>query len=139
METIFGTGMPIAAKAILALIIVIGLASAVFYVVRHVSTGRIGTAAMRGRQPRLAVIEVAGIDPRRRLLLIRRDNVEHLIMIGGPTDVVVEPNIVRAVAVAGARDSAARDAAPTRGQAGAEPRALPDGTSRSPQAAESAM
>jgi hypothetical protein len=29
--------------------------------------------------------------------LIRRDNIEHLLMIGGPTDVVVEPNIVRAV------------------------------------------
>ncbi len=29
-------------------------------------------------------------------MLIRRDNVEHLLMIGGPTDVVVEQNIVRA-------------------------------------------
>jgi hypothetical protein len=27
---------------------------------------------------------------------VRRDNVEHLLMIGGPTDIVVEPNIVRA-------------------------------------------
>ena len=31
------------------------------------------------------------------LVIIRRDNVEHLLMIGGPTDVVVEQNIVRAV------------------------------------------
>jgi hypothetical protein len=30
-------------------------------------------------------------------VLIRRDNIEHLLMIGGPTDLVVEPNIVRAV------------------------------------------
>jgi hypothetical protein len=29
-------------------------------------------------------------------VLVRRDNVEHLLMIGGPTDIVVEPNIVRA-------------------------------------------
>jgi hypothetical protein len=28
--------------------------------------------------------------------LLRRDNVEHLMMIGGPTDVVVEANIVHA-------------------------------------------
>jgi len=34
------------------------------------------------------------------LVLIRRDNVEHLILIGGPTDVVVEMNIVRATPVA---------------------------------------
>ena len=51
----------------------------------------------RGRQPRLAVIDHASVDARRRLILIRRDNVEHLLLIGGPTDVVVEPNIVRAM------------------------------------------
>src|SRR5262249_49192395 len=38
----------------------------------------------------------ATIDSRRRLVLIRRDNVEHLLIIGGPSDVVVEQNIVRA-------------------------------------------
>jgi hypothetical protein len=47
--------------------------------------------------PRLAVIDAAAVDGRRRLVLVRRDNVEHLIMIGGPSDLVVEPNIVRAV------------------------------------------
>ena len=50
----------------------------------------------RGRMPRLAVIDAAAVDGRRRLVLVRRDNVEHLLMIGGPTDIVVEPNIVRA-------------------------------------------
>jgi hypothetical protein len=43
------------------------------------------------------VIDAATVDGRRRLVLIRRDNVEHLLMIGGPSDLVVEPNIVRAV------------------------------------------
>jgi hypothetical protein len=50
----------------------------------------------------LAVIDAASVDGRRRLVLIRRDNVEHLLMIGGPTDVVVEQNIVRA---AGGRET----------------------------------
>jgi flagellar biogenesis protein FliO len=105
METIFGAEMPIAAKVLLALLIVIGLAGGFFYVARYVSASRFGAAALRGRQPRLAVIEVAGVDPRRRLVLIRRDNVEHLLMIGGPTDVVVEPNILRAVAVGASREA----------------------------------
>ncbi len=48
------------------------------------------------RQPRLAVIDAAPVDSRRRLVLVRRDNVEHLIMIGGPSDIVVESRIVRA-------------------------------------------
>jgi hypothetical protein len=35
------------------------------------------------------------IDGRRRLVLVRRDNVEHLILLGGPSDVVVEQAIQR--------------------------------------------
>lgn len=44
-------------------------------------------------EPRIGVIEQANVDGRRRLLLIRRDDVEHLIMTGGPVDVVVETGI----------------------------------------------
>jgi flagellar protein FliO/FliZ len=44
-------------------------------------------------QRRLEVLEQAAIDPKRRLVLIRRDNVEHLIMTGGPVDVVIESGI----------------------------------------------
>ncbi len=49
----------------------------------------------RTRQPRLTVMDAAIVDSRRRLVLIRRDDVEHLLLIGGPTDVVVEQNITR--------------------------------------------
>ena len=42
---------------------------------------------------RLEVTDHASVDGRRRLVLVRRDNVEHLIMIGGPVDVVVETGI----------------------------------------------
>lgn len=48
----------------------------------------------RTRQPRLSVMDAAAVDSRRKLVLIRRDDVEHLLLIGGPTDVVVEQNIV---------------------------------------------
>ena len=39
------------------------------------------------------MIEQASVDARRRLVLIRRDGVEHLIMTGGPVDVVIETGI----------------------------------------------
>lgn len=42
---------------------------------------------------RLGVIEYANVDGRRRLVLIKRDEVEHLIMTGGPVDVVIETGI----------------------------------------------
>jgi hypothetical protein len=44
-------------------------------------------------------MDAAAIDNQRRLVLVRRDDVEHLILIGGPTDVVVEQNIVPGAAL----------------------------------------
>src|SRR5579864_87810 len=67
-------------------------------------SGPLKAMAPRGRQPRLAVLEVAAVDHLRRLVLVRRDNTEHLLMIGGPTDVVVEPNIARTGASSVARE-----------------------------------
>ncbi|MEO0327867.1 MAG: hypothetical protein AAF217_04650 [Pseudomonadota bacterium] len=51
--------------------------------------------AGRNRIPRLSVTDSAAVDDKRYVVLVRRDNVEHLVMIGGPTDVVVESNIIR--------------------------------------------
>ena len=48
---------------------------------------------MRPREKRLGVVETASVDQKRRLLLVRRDDVEHLIIIGGPVDMVVETGI----------------------------------------------
>lgn len=42
---------------------------------------------------RLSISEQFNIDNRRRLVLIRRDNVEHLIMTGGPVDMLIETGI----------------------------------------------
>jgi hypothetical protein len=50
-----------------------------------------------GRTARLGIIEAIPVDARRRLVLVRRDQFEHLLLIGGPTDIVVEPTIFRGV------------------------------------------
>jgi flagellar protein FliO/FliZ len=62
--------------------------------------------AVRGRNRRLAVVDSLALDPKRQLLIIRRDNVEHLILVGGPQDMVVETGI--------AVEDAAAAAQPTR-------------------------
>ena len=100
-------GFIVAFVAVLALI---GLAA---WLVRRFAGNRLGANTNRGRMPRLAVIDAAAVDGRRRLVLVRRDNVEHLLMIGGPTDIVVEPNIVRAMP--------GREQMPQRPAGGAEP------------------
>ena len=98
LDGVFGTEMPFVVKFFLAFLLVLGLIGVGAWGLRRFSSGRLGGASARGRQPRLGVIDYASVDARRRLILVRRDNVEHLLMIGGPTDVVVEANIVRAVA-----------------------------------------
>lgn len=88
-----GDGIARAMSFIIALAIVFGLIGLVLFVLRQLTGNRISTG--RNRQPRIAVMDAMHIDQRRRLLLVRRDNVEHLILVGGPTDVVVEQAIIR--------------------------------------------
>ena len=67
---------------------------------------------------------------RRKLVLVRRDNVEHLILIGGPTDVVVEPSIVRQRSHSAARSS--RGPTRPRRRAGAQAARTGRGARRRP-------
>ena len=87
-----GTKFVIAAVVVLLGLLCLAL---VLWIIR----GRPSSPFIRGgrnRTPRLAVLDAAAIDTRRRLVLVRRDDVEHLIMIGGPTDVVIETRIATA-------------------------------------------
>ena len=59
----------------------------------------------RTRQPRLGLVDAFSLDGQRQFVLVRRDNVEHLIMIGGPNDVLVESQIVRIAAAQSAREA----------------------------------
>ncbi|WP_108396454.1 FliO/MopB family protein [Devosia submarina] len=47
----------------------------------------------RGRHKRLSVVDSLALDPKRHLLIVRRDDVEHLILVGGTQDLVVETGI----------------------------------------------
>jgi flagellar protein FliO/FliZ len=74
------------ALGIVLVLIVLGLwALKVFF--------RASTTLTRGRNKRLNIIDSVMLDPKRQLFIVRRDNVEHLILTGGPQDVVVESGI----------------------------------------------
>ncbi len=68
----------------------------------------------RGRNRRLMIVDQLPLDTKRQLLIIRRDNVEHLILTGGPQDVVIETGIAveHGSARSQPRRPAARSAAP---------------------------
>jgi flagellar protein FliO/FliZ len=71
----------------LALLLAIGL-----WIFR-LATSMPGIAFLAGRDKRLGIVEQVALDGRRRLVLIRRDGVEHLLMTGGAIDLVVEMGI----------------------------------------------
>lgn len=76
-------------------IVVVGIAllllAGILWLLRARERGRTLSGGQRAH--RLAVLDSAAVDARRRLVLVRRDNVEHLLLIGGPADVVVESGI----------------------------------------------
>jgi hypothetical protein len=113
LDSLFGAETPLLVRVLIIILIGAIVVGVAVWAVRRLSGDRLGAVAGRGRQPRLALIDSAEVDGRRRLILIRRDNVEHLLLIGGPTDLVIEPNIVRAVAApASSRTPATVDTLP---------------------------
>lgn len=76
---------------IAALVLLVAVVLGVRFI-RGMTSGTF-VAGGRNRKTRLAVMDATAVDSHRRLVLVRRDNVEHLLLIGGPTDVVVEREI----------------------------------------------
>ncbi|MCB1485994.1 MAG: flagellar biosynthetic protein FliO [Bauldia sp.] len=95
LVSIFGQDGAVVVQYIVTFLIILALVGGALWLGRRYAGGRVNVAG-RGRLPRLAVIDALSVDKRRRLVLVRRDNVEHLLLIGGPSDIVVEPSITRA-------------------------------------------
>lgn len=80
---------------LISMVALIVIVFAIGYGVKHYLSGSLpfGSLLVSPKERRLDVIDHANVDGKRRLLLVRRDNVEHLIMTGGPVDVVIETGI----------------------------------------------
>ncbi|RVU14713.1 hypothetical protein EOE48_21795, partial [Methylobacterium oryzihabitans] len=98
LSTILGTeGSPLVSYLVVFLIMVV-LLSLFAVVAKRFARGRLSLgngSGTRSRQPRLGIVDIYELDRQRQLILLRRDNTEHLLLVGGPNDVVVERNIVR--------------------------------------------
>lgn len=81
--------LPVLAVAFIAAVVV-----AIAIIVRKMSRGpRLSTLFANKPAKRIDIVEQAVVDAKRRLLLVRRDGVEHLLMTGGPVDIVIESGI----------------------------------------------
>jgi flagellar protein FliO/FliZ len=85
-------------RFLLALLFVLGLIGLLAFVLRRFGMGAVRISPgyrARGRvmERRLAVVEVVSVDARRRLVLVRRDDTEHLILLGQTSDLLIEGGI----------------------------------------------
>lgn len=97
---------------LLALIFVIGLIAGMAVVLRRFSPSARLAARLRPHRKRLAVVEAAPIDGRRTLVLVRRDETEHLLLLGHTHDLVVESGITPPADVAVAMKADVRPGVP---------------------------
>jgi len=94
------------AQFVLMLIIVIGMILGLAWVVKRFGL----TGALQGslgRKRRLGLVESATLDGRNRVILLRRDNVEHLVLVGPNTSQVIESGIPAQPVEPGAENSPA--------------------------------
>ncbi|UVK37154.1 flagellar biosynthetic protein FliO [Mesorhizobium sp. AR10] len=123
LDSVAGPGYAAAILWTFAALVLLVIVLVIIKLVRNLTFGTF-VAGGRNRKTRLAVMDATAVDSHRRLVLVRRDDIEHLLLIGGPTDVVVERDI---------RLSASRRPALT-GDAGQQQAPRP----RAPQAAAAA-
>ncbi|MHA1597480.1 MAG: flagellar biosynthetic protein FliO [Alphaproteobacteria bacterium] len=79
-------------KFILALIFVLALIGSVTLIARRMG---FGMPAYKGllADRRLSIVETLNIDGKRRLLLVRRDDTEHLVLLGSTEDLLIEGGV----------------------------------------------
>ncbi|OZA00838.1 MAG: hypothetical protein B7X99_02770, partial [Rhizobiales bacterium 17-65-6] len=95
LQDLLGTQLDLPVRVAIAAIVIAVLLGLTVLIVRRLSGVGAGSGG-RSRQARLAVLDSVALDQRRRLVLVRRDETEHLLLVGGPSDLVVEPGIQRA-------------------------------------------
>jgi flagellar protein FliO/FliZ len=81
------------ARFLIGLVFVLALILALAWVARQLKLVPGALKMPRNGPRRLSVIEAASVDAKRRLVLVRRDNVEHLVLLGPTSETIVETGI----------------------------------------------
>lgn len=98
-------------QAFLGLAIVLGLILGLSYGLKRLGFGD-GLKGPLGRRRRLGTVEAVMLDGRHKAILLRRDDVEHLVLIGPNTSQVIETGITPPSLAPGA-PPASTDATPS--------------------------
>jgi flagellar protein FliO/FliZ len=79
-------------RFVIALAFVLALIAILSWAVRRYGVAGRATAR-RGKSRRLQIVEILAIDSRRRVVLLRRDETEHLVLLGSGNDLVIESGL----------------------------------------------
>ncbi|MBN8521071.1 MAG: FliO/MopB family protein [Alphaproteobacteria bacterium] len=79
-------------KFVVALVFVLSLMGGLAYVMKRLGMGQ-GMSTLAGGKRRLKILEVLPLDSRRKLMMIERDDVQHLVILSSSGETVVETNI----------------------------------------------
>jgi flagellar biogenesis protein FliO len=85
-------GWEVMLRAVLSLLLVFGLIAGAGLLVRRFG-GRVATLGRRSGPRRLALMEQLILDNRRRLVLVRQDSAEHLLLLGPGGDLLVSSGV----------------------------------------------
>ncbi|MCC6598349.1 MAG: flagellar biosynthetic protein FliO [Alphaproteobacteria bacterium] len=86
------TDLPSYLKLLASLTLVLGLMGGLALLLKKLGlAGQVASAS--GQQKRLKVIEAVALDARRRLVLLQRDDVQHLVILGAESETVIETAI----------------------------------------------
>jgi len=83
-------------RFVFALLFVLALIGALSILVRRYGFGMSPPQMRKGQDRRLGLVEILPIDTKRRAVLIRRDAVEHLVILGPESETVIETGITTA-------------------------------------------
>ena len=72
-------------KFILALIFVLGLIGGLAIIAKRAGLGNRGPL-VKGQSKRLSIVETMALDPKRRVVLVRCDHTEHLLLLGANSE-----------------------------------------------------
>jgi len=80
-------------RVLFAFVVVLGLMAGLAFALKYVNAKGFRLIKNSTRTRRLQIVETLILDTRRRCVIVRCDDREHLLLLGGQNDIVVETNL----------------------------------------------
>ncbi|MDR3424480.1 MAG: flagellar biosynthetic protein FliO [Alphaproteobacteria bacterium] len=80
-------------RVFVAFSVVLGLMAGLGFVLKYISLRGFSLPTKQARLRRLQIVENLAVDTKRRFVIVRCDGREHLLLLGGEGDIVVEANL----------------------------------------------